>query len=364
MAELKLNIAIVDTVGVKAGMDAYNTGLALALNAAGADVFIYSNFNFNHIQITTIPVFSKKAINFLSIPGYFLAFNKCVHSLKKNRIHAIVIHVFRNNFLSKYLHDKIQATGIKVISVIHDVQPLIGKSKFGFKNLTDNEAVIVHSRFAKECLMHESLDEKNILVYPHGNFLHHINQSKPDKNFVSLFPKGKKHILLFGQIKESKGWKIAIQSMKQLNNYHLIIAGKLRDVSMTQITDEIKNNQLEEKVTLIARHITESERDAIFNYADVVIIPYLRIYQSGVLLMAMSYGKCIVASGLDANKEIITDDINGKLFQSGNADALATTILSLDDVSIKRLGNNAFELAQKEFSWEEMARGIINIAQR
>jgi glycosyltransferase involved in cell wall biosynthesis len=76
-------------------------------------------------------------------------------------------------------------------------------------------------------------------------------------------------------------------------------------------------------VTILDRFITDAERDALLAEADAVILPYRRGYQSGVMIMAMSYGKVVIASDLASHREVIRHGVNGLLFPSEDFRALA-----------------------------------------
>ena len=47
------------------------------------------------------------------------------------------------------------------------------------------------------------------------------------------------------------------------------------------------------------------ERDRLFSVSDMIIIPYKKIHQSGVILMAMSNGLPVLASNLPGNTQLI-----------------------------------------------------------
>ena len=60
-----------------------------------------------------------------------------------------------------------------------------------------------------------------------------------------------------------------------------------------------------------------------FADTDVIVLTYRRIEQSAVLMLALAFGKPIVASRVGGFAEIIKDGVHGFLVESGNAKALS-----------------------------------------
>jgi glycosyltransferase involved in cell wall biosynthesis len=143
---------------------------------------------------------------------------------------------------------------------------------------------------------------------------------------------------------------------------HLIIAGRERDTTVADFESAINALNLRERILFLGRYISNEERHYLFSLADVVVLPYLQIYQSGVLLLAMSYGIPVLASDLPANKEIINGN-NGKLFTSGDSTDLSAKInLLIKDVKERgNLSKNAIDYSIKNHDWSDVARRFLDI---
>ncbi|MGB0167587.1 MAG: glycosyltransferase, partial [Luteibaculum sp.] len=96
--------------------------------------------------------------------------------------------------------------------------------------------------------------------------------------------------------------------------------------------------------------------------ADLIVLPYKKIFQSGVLIMAMSYAKAVLASNLPANQEIIEDGVNGFLFESENAESLAAKLeeIAANQETLPEVAKAARIHMEKHYSWEEQADIIIH----
>jgi glycosyltransferase involved in cell wall biosynthesis len=163
--------------------------------------------------------------------------------------------------------------------------------------------------------------------------------------------------VFFGQIKNAKGIDLLLEAVCQVkSDFRLVIAGKMREGRWSHYEQMIRALNIKEKVLPVIRHITDEERNFLFREAKAVVLPYHKIYQSGVLLMAMSFPALVIASSLPPNREIVADSINGLLFNAGSSPDLARRMQEVLDGKIDRtsLQNSALERMQSGFSPEKV----------
>lgn len=253
--------------------------------------------------------------------------------------------------------------GRRVVITAHDVESFVsGLSVHRFSQLAYRLAdrVIAHNRASKNELMDIlGLPERKIEIILHGNYLHSITEV-PDRSTARKhlgLSDQSKVVLFFGQIKEVKRLDLLLRAMPEVVEAHpettLLIAGK------TWKTDFSSYDKLIDELGLAERCVTHigyiPDREVAFYYAaaDLVALPYRRIYQSGVLLMAMSYGKPILASDLDGMAEVVTDGETGFLFPSGDARALAKRLIEVLAVPevLHRIGESGYRHVMEHYSW-------------
>ena len=121
-------IAIVDSVGRKAGMDLYDCNLAKALKSSGAEVFIFSNFN--DTDVTTFQFFRIKPEGIMSkiiniVQGHFRSFIRA----KSLRCSYVILHSFSFEQKDLFVHILAQILGLKVLLIVHDVSGFAKKDK-------------------------------------------------------------------------------------------------------------------------------------------------------------------------------------------------------------------------------------------
>ena len=111
------------------------------------------------------------------------------------------------------------------------------------------------------------------------------------------------------------------------------------------------------------RYIPDEDLFRYYSLADLIVLPYRKIYQSGVLLMAMTFGVPVVASNIPGMCEIVVDQENGLLFKSGDFVSLAEKI----DFAIQnpneliRYSCRAKLLLDKEYSWDGIGEQTVNL---
>jgi glycosyltransferase involved in cell wall biosynthesis len=115
---------------------------------------------------------------------------------------------------------------------------------------------------------------------------------------------------------------------------------------------------LKEFCVLHIRYISDQEVPYFYAAADIVVLPYKRIYQSGVLLMAMSFGRPVVVSNIPGMLEVVTDGHTGLVFESENDQDLARRLIDAgnDSELLRRVAQRGYELMLARYSWTKIGR--------
>jgi glycosyltransferase involved in cell wall biosynthesis len=135
-------------------------------------------------------------------------------------------------------------------------------------------------------------------------------------------------VLFFGRIWEYKGLEYLIRAApaitRAIPDAHFIIAGEGEDFDRYRrlMTDP-------SRFTVHNRYITAAERDALFERAAVVVLPYIEATQSGVIPIAYSFGKPVVATRVGALEEAVDDGVTGYLVPPRDEHALATAVIDV-----------------------------------
>ena len=80
------------------------------------------------------------------------------------------------------------------------------------------------------------------------------------------------------------------------------------------------------RILLRAGYIPDEETEVYFKAADVLVLPYRHIYQSGVLFLGYSFGLPVLAADVGALKDEIVEGKTGFIFRPEDPADLARTI--------------------------------------
>ena len=373
-----INVSIIEPVGGHGGMDYYDYGLCSALSQAGAQISLHTcdktdltSSNLFAVYRDYVDIYGKdpawkRGLRF--IRGTFLALFHA-RSLKAQICH---FHFFKIGVLEALNSFLARLFGFKLVITIHDVEPFDHQSKLPIlSRLTYFLAsgVIVHNIISKhELLRVSNINQDKISIIPHGNYLSYTGQL-PDKRLAHKalnLPPDSTVLLFFGQIKEVKGLDILLESLPRVIKNHkntiLLIAGRPWKTTFDEYEIKIKNLGIENHCFCHIRFIPDNEVPIFFGAADLVVLPYRRIYQSGVILMSMSYEKPVIASDLPGMKEVITDNITGYLFRSGDCNSLADRIIEvLSSInSSKNVAREGKKLMERNYNWEMIGEKTVN----
>lgn len=354
-----LKVSLIEPVGGHGGMDYYDYGLAYGLGYHNVEVLFYTAEKTQvrlYKNVKTIPAFGKLwsksviAQVIIYLKGHYRAYAEA----KSNGIEIVHLHFFVLRSIDLVVLWMAKKMKLKTVATMHDVNSFHLKASSGVEDRCYKliDGIIVHNQSSLVALKSKPTQSK-VAVIPHGNYLPFIKevQVKPKNEVFTL--------LFFGQIKEIKGLDIllnAVAAIKQKQiSIKLIIAGKAWKNDLTKYHNLINELGLNEVVETHFRYIPDAEVADYYAQADLVVLPYREIYQSGVLLLTMSYSKPVLCSNLEAFQEIITDGVNGFVFKNGDSDSLAGKITSI--MKMQDLGpvlQNANKLIRDKYSWENI----------
>lgn len=312
----------------------------------------------------------RKLINYISSYRYIV--KKAVAE------HFDVVHVqwFQFSPVDYYYLNKLKHYGIKLVVSVHDIVPF-NEKKYDFSfhkkiySLCDNIIVQAKTNIKRFDELFPECSDK-VTYIPHGHFLDFvdIHDKQVSRNYLGI-PQNKTVLLFFGQIKKVKGVGILIEAfgelMKKRDDLFLVIAGSVWKDDFTPYQELIdKYNLTENQIKTDIRYIPDEEIGFYYSACDVAVMPYLDVYQSGVIQLVYAYEKPVIATSIDAFMEIVRDGVNGYLCKPGDFEDLANTIERA--VGKPELFHQMGETGKKEimvkFSWEDIAKKITELYQK
>lgn len=239
--------------------------------------------------------------------------------------------------------------------------------KIGFRSIFQHlSGLIVHTEFSKRTVIERGwIPAEKVHVVPHGVLDYY--RSLP--SLPSPAPSEEKRVLFFGAIEPYKGVDLLIRAFAALPpclqaTTRLCIAGK-PGMDVSGLRGLSRSLGIEHRITWILRFVSEEEVPELFRSATLVVLPYRKIDQSGVLMTAIAFDKPIVAARVGGLAETIQDAVHGRLFPPGDVPALTAALADiLGQPERQRDMENAVRELRGSVSWEHSAGRTIEVYTR
>ncbi len=229
--------------------------------------------------------------------------------------------------------------------------------------------IFVHTQKMKDDLTAVfNIPEKKVSVIRFG-----INNSLPvtDLTFADARRKlglaaSSKILLFFGRIRAYKGLDYLIKAFEQIvcqdADYCLVIAGETKKDSLQywrEIQDEIVRAGTSSQIIQHIRFIEDAETEIYFKAADVLVLPYTSVFQSGVLFLAYSFGLPVIATEVGSLGDDIIEGETGYTCTARDEGDLARAIKEYFTSDLyKTLGQRRElikEFARTRNSWDAVS---------
>jgi glycosyltransferase involved in cell wall biosynthesis len=333
------------------------------------DTSLIRVYNLRGDQTAEAPLF-RKAFRVLTYYCRLLAYaartrSELLHILWNNKF-----ELFDRTVLMLYY----RSLGKKVILTVHNVNAakrdrvdsLLNRLSLKIQyRLTDH--IFVHTEKMRAELQEDfGVPSSRISLIPFG-----INNTLPKSTLQAAGAKQRmgvdpthRTILFFGNIAPYKGLEYLVHSIgilsQERTNYRLIVAGRPKgsDSYWQEIRSDIARLGLRENIIERIEYIPDEEVEVYFKAADVLVLPYTHIFQSGVLFLGYSFGLPVVAADVGSLAEDIVEGRTGFLFSPRDATDLARALRVyfesplFREISIRRRDIETY--ANERYSWNKV----------
>ena len=229
--------------------------------------------------------------------------------------------------------------------------------------------IFVHTQKMKSELQRDfGVPAELITVVPFG-----INNSIPATALTTAEAKWRlgisndeKTLLFFGGISPYKGLEYLVEAFLALAatspEYRLIIAGlpkKGSEQYVNEIQRGISASAFRPRIIQRLQYIPDEDAEMYFKAADVLVLPYRHVFQSGVLFLGYSFGLPVVAADVGAIREDIVEGKTGFLCEPCRPRELMAAIVKYFNSDLFRnLEGRRQEICQHaklRHSWEVVA---------
>lgn len=336
-----------------------------------ADENNYENYSIKHKQFIVAPsknIFKKIIKNYFPYILYIYNYIFNLFALKKlekkinfNEIDFVHTNVIRSQIgfiiCKKY--------GIKHIVHLREFSDLDYNCKPLMKNYINyinkySTQFIAISNVIKEHWIKKGLDESKIKVIYNGVDI--IEKTK------KIFSKDKIKMVFCGQICETKGQIQVIEALKLLDEdllkkIRIDFYGTGEEKYINNLKNYIEKYKLESIISF--KGFDKNVREKLQEY-DIGFICSKSEAFGRVTVEYMMSRVLVIASDSGANKELITNEVNGLIYEYNNISKLKENIIKAIEIldNRKDIIDNAYNIANKKYTSDMNSKEIYKVYKR
>jgi D-inositol-3-phosphate glycosyltransferase len=375
-----LKVCIISPLGYT-GLSYYDHSLCQALSEVGVRVTLVTSGKFV-AQPKLISYEIKKFFvgnygertRFAKGIAYILGLAKSFFFILNRRFKIVHLQILEIPLADFLFASCLRLVGVKIVHTPHDIYSFkSSKEIFLRRKLYQSSNILfVHNVANKKQLMEDfGISSEQIRQVIHGNYEYFLDQSltKRDARSRLNLTMDKKIVLLFGSLRQGKGIETAVKSfsmIKEKSQVLFLIVGKpARGFDMEALKKLIQETYLNGFLDLREGFVEDNLVEAYYKSADLVLVPYERVYESGVLRYAFSCGLPTVVSDIDEFSNFARDGENCILFKAGDSKDLAEKleIALKENEDLTRIGLTAKKLSDDEWDWRKSAESTKKVYQ-
>jgi glycosyltransferase involved in cell wall biosynthesis len=213
------------------------------------------------------------------------------------------------------------------------------------------------------------LQADRVWVVPHGNYAsllaRTVEAATPTHKQTGINREGRVG-LFFGLIREYKGVDLLIEASALLPDelpLTLVIAGGGERALFNQYVEQAKRLGVSARFVFRPGYLTDDELAGLLRMCDFTIFPYRHIYQSGALMLSLTFSKAVVAANLQGFREYVAHEQEALLYPTGDAQGLADALVRMttNDELRGSLGAHAAIAANTRYDWGVIAGQLLDI---
>ena len=234
--------------------------------------------------------------------------------------------------------------------------------------------LFVHTeRMKRELIAQFGISAGKVSVVPFGinNAVPNTELDRSEARTRLGLPQEDKTILFFGNIAPYKGLEFLLDAFRLVmakgTGYSLVIAGNPKSCESYWgvIRESLDRHPNRDRVLQRIEFVPDAETEVYFKAADVVVLPYRHIFQSGVLSLGYSFGLPVIASDVGSLREDIVEGKTGFVCRPDDSVDLARVISQyfasdlysgLDDRK-----REIREYARQRYSWDVVGQMTVDV---
>lgn len=331
----------------------YTCGLATALDKQGVSLNVIGSKEIDRPELHSTPGLCFLALTQTAkgtgmarrIGAVLISYARLVRYAATTP--SVIFHILWNGKLEHFDRTILmlfyRLLGKKIVLTAHNVNrarrdgrdSLLNRLTLGCQYALANR-IFVHTTKMKdelECAFRVS--PAKVTVIPFG-----INNAVPNTSLTSRDARSQlklgdhdKVVLFFGAIKLYKGLEYLVHAFQKIAakdpELRLMIAGEWKKESeayLEGIEEAINGDPTSDRVIRRIEFIPDDETEVYFKAADVLVLPYTEIFQSGILFLAYAFGLPVIATDVGQFRDDVVEGVTGFICPPASADGLAAAL--------------------------------------
>jgi glycosyltransferase involved in cell wall biosynthesis len=319
-----------------------------------------SQLPYTRFDMDTHSGYVSALISLLRIPSRRKAFRRFI---VENKI-DVVCSVMANH-LSALLCDALKGTGAKFCTILHETVAVshlpkeMITGKLVGRELRHCDYIITLTDHIKEAASQQyGIDLDRIYTIPHA--VYEFAQPRARR----IAGESSYEVLFFGRIIPYKGLDLLLDAWTEIKK--AVPQACLRVIGEGDCASFMSFIDSRDDVVLDNRFVEDSEIEGILEASHLVVLPYKRASQSGVIAAAMGAGLPVVCTNVGALSEQVQDGVTGAIAKDVTAGAVAESVISVlsDSAHYEQLSVNTLQVVEEHFSWDAVGQRLVEIMQR
>jgi len=259
---------------------------------------------------------------------------------------------------------KVQKSGIKVISILHNViphEPRTGDLALTKFFIRHSDAYILLSESNKNEMLELRPDAKFIIhsLPFHDHYTPRI--SEHDAREKLNLPQDKKILIYFGFIRDYKGLDLLIESMRYLDDdYRLLIVGEVYG-EFTKYQQLIDKYDLSHRIVKFIKYVPDSDIPIYFSAADVCVLTYKSATQSGIVGISYQFDVPVIVTDVGGFKELVDENKTGLLVKNLDPVEISNAIKKYFAENLKEKFIPNIAAVREKHSWLGLAKDVVSL---
>lgn len=266
-----------------------------------------------------------------------------------------------------------QSSGPAMVDLAHGPEPMVPRGGAGSMAAQPHlrralaeayrcmDAVFVLGERSRRQLLEAWPEVRRVDVIPHGDEHVFARDGLPPPDRCPP------RVLLFGSLTWYKGVDLLLDAFSVVRNRiaeaELVVAGAVSaDLDFAAVA---RRSSAVGGVTLLPGYVPADRVPDLFGGARVVVAPYRLANQSGVVHLAYTFGRPVVATNVGDLSEAVAHEVTGLLVPADDPTVLAAALVRLldDPQEAARLGGAGARRLSQRASWNDVARQVVAVYQ-